>query len=83
MACIIQQDILRLQISVNNLKPMQTLQRAQQFSGIESGAIDIKALFLLQVVEQFAAIDECEDQVKLFGGLEGEFEWDDERVVDL
>jgi hypothetical protein len=62
---------------------MQALQSTKQFCSIESGPVDVETLFLLKVMEQFTAIDKSEHQVELLRGLEGELQWDNERVVDL
>lgn len=83
MACVIKQNVLRLQVSVNDVEAVQTLECAQKFSCVESRSVDIESLLLLQVVEQFSSIDKCEDKVKLLRRLEGELERYDERIVDL
>ena len=62
---------------------METFECAKKLCGVEACAIDIETLFALQVVKQLASIDECKYKVELLRRLEGEFERDDERVVDL
>jgi hypothetical protein len=62
---------------------VQALQSAEQLCGIEAGTIHVEALFALQMVEEFAAINESEDEVELLRRLEGELEGDDEGIVDL
>lgn len=83
MTSVIEKDVLGLQISVNDIETMQAFQRAQKLCCVKSGTINVETLFLLQVVEELAAIYECENKVQLLGRLEGELEWYDERVVDL
>jgi hypothetical protein len=80
---IIEEDVLGLQVSVNNIETMQALQGAQKFCCVKSSTINVETLFLLQVVEELSAVHECENKVQLLRRLEGEFEWHDERVVDL
>jgi hypothetical protein len=66
MARVVEKNVLGLQITVNNVEAVQTLQCAKQFSSIESRTVDVEALLFLQVVEQLASVDECQNQVQLF-----------------
>lgn len=83
MAGIIEKNVFRFQVTVNNVETVQTLKRTQQLRGIETGSIDIESLFFLQMVEQLTTIDEGQDEVQFFRGLEGKLEGNNERVVDL
>jgi hypothetical protein len=83
MPSVIQQDVLRLKITIDHTKPMQTFQSAQQLGGVEAGAVDFEFPFPLQMMEQFASVDERQNQVELFGGLEREFKRYDKRIVNL
>lgn len=80
---VIKKNILGLQVTVNNLETVQAFKRTQQLCSVEPSAVNVKALFSLQVVEQLSAVDECENQVQLFRRLEREFQGNDERIVDL
>jgi hypothetical protein len=59
MARVVEKNVLGLQITVNNVEAVQTLQCAEKLSGIESRTVDVEALLFLQVVEQLASVDEC------------------------
>lgn len=83
MASVVQQNILWLQVPVDHLEAMKTLERTEQFGSVEAGSVDIKALFSLEVVEQLATIDKCKDKVQLFWRLESELQRHDKWVVDL
>jgi hypothetical protein len=83
MPCVIKENIFRLQIPINDIKAMQTFKCAEKLSSIEPRPIDIKSLFLLQMVEQFASVDESQHQIQLFRRLEREFQRYNEGVVDL
>ena len=48
---------------------MQAFQCTQELCCVEPGAIDVKALFPLKVVEEFATVDKGKDKVQFFGGL--------------
>jgi hypothetical protein len=80
---IIEEDVLGLKVTVDDLEAVQAFKRTQQLCSVESGAIDIESLFPLQVVEQLSTIDECQNKIQLFRRLEGEFQRNDERIVDL
>jgi hypothetical protein len=59
MSSVVKKDVLRFQITIDDLEAVQTLKRAKQFRGIETSTVDIKALFSLKVVEQLAAVNKC------------------------
>lgn len=83
MPGVIEKNVLRLKISVDNLKAVQTLESAQQLCGIETGSVDIKSLFPLQMVEQLSAVHKRQYEVQLLGRLEREFQRNNKRIVDL
>lgn len=72
VASVVQKDILRLEITVDDLETMQALQRTEQLGSIETGPVDIEALLALKVMEQLTAVDESKDEVQLLWRLEGE-----------
>lgn len=78
---IIQQDILRLQVTINNIEPVKMFQRAKQLGGVEPAPVLVKLSFPLQMVEEFSAIHETHHKVQFVGGLEGKLKGDDEWVV--
>jgi hypothetical protein len=80
---VIEEDVLGLEVTVDDLEAVQAFKRAQQLCSVEPGTVDVESLFSLQMVEQLSTVDECEDQVQLFRRLEGELQGNDERVVDL
>jgi predicted RNA-binding protein len=47
MAGVIEEDILRLQVTVDYVKHVQVLQGAQQFSGVESASVFIESALAL------------------------------------
>jgi hypothetical protein len=47
MAGVIQKDILWLQVAVDDVKHVQVLQGAQQFSGVESTSVFIESTLTL------------------------------------
>lgn len=83
MTGIIEEDVLGLEVTVDDLEAVQAFKRTQQLCSVEPGAIDIESLFPLQVVEQLSTIDKGQNEIQLFRRLEGEFQRNDERVVNL
>ena len=83
MASVIEKNVLGFQITVNDVETVQALQSAQQFSCIEPSSVDVKPLFLLQMVEELSAVDKRQNKIQLLWRLEREFQWNDEGVVDL
>lgn len=66
MASVIEKNVLRFQITVNDLETMQTLQGTQQLRSVEARSVDIEALFLLKMMEKLATINKRKNQVQLF-----------------
>lgn len=61
---------------------MQMFQSQKQLGSIKSTPTNIEFTFPLKMIEQFPTIHETHYQIKFIGGLEAEFEWDDERIID-
>lgn len=83
VTCVIQQDVLGLEIAVDDVEAMKTLKRTQQLGCVEPGSIDVEALLFLQVVEKLSSVDKSKHEVELLGRLEGKLQRHDEGVVDL
>jgi len=83
VADVVDEDVLRLEIAVDDAEAVQALECAEQFGGVEAGAVDVEALLFLQMVEKLATVYESEHQVKLLRRLEGELKRHNEGVVDL
>lgn len=66
MASVVEQNVLRLEITVDNLESMETLKSAQQLCGVKTGTVDVETLLPLQVVKQFATVHKCEYKIQLF-----------------
>ena len=80
---VIEKNVLWLQITIDDVEAVQTLESTQKFCRVESRPVDVEALFFLQMVEQFSPIDKGKDKVKLLGRLEGELQGYDEWIIDL
>ena len=70
MTCVIQENVLGLEISVDDTKPVETFQSTEKFCSVEAGAVDLKLSFSLQMMEQLASVYKRQDQVELLGRLE-------------
>jgi len=81
MPGVVQQDILGLQVTIDDIESMKMFQRAEQLRGVEPAPVFIELSFPLQMVEELSTIHETHDEVQFVGGLEGEFEGDDEWIV--
>jgi len=60
---IIQEDILRLQVPVNNVLPMQVLNGQDNLGGVESRAGLIKRRVLLDEIQQLAILGVIQDEI--------------------
>jgi hypothetical protein len=66
VSSVVEKNILRLQVAVDDVETMQAFQSAQELSGVETSTIDVESLLLLQMMEQLATIDESQHKVELF-----------------
>lgn len=62
---------------------MQMLQRKQQLRTVKATPILIKLLFLLKMMEQLSTIHKRQDEIEFCLWLEGDFERDDEGIIDF
>lgn len=78
-----QEDVLRLQVSVDEAHQMQVLQGSGDFGGIESGSILVDALIWsgLESSEEFAATAVFHAEVEVVFRLERVVEGNDKGVV--
>jgi len=83
VSSVVEQNVLRLEISVDDIESVKMFKRQQQLRCVIPRPCLVEFAFPLQVVEQLASVHECQDQVELLFRLEGEFEGDDERAIDL
>jgi hypothetical protein len=83
VAGVVQQNIFRLQVSVNDIEAMKTLQRTEQLGSVKPRPVNVEPLLFLEVMEQLSTIDKRQNEVELLWRLEGELERYNERVVDL
>jgi hypothetical protein len=68
---------------VDHVEPMQMLECNEQLGRVEPTPLFVELALSLEMMEQLASVDEREDEVELFLGLERELKGDDEGVVDL
>lgn len=83
MSSVIEKNVLRLEVTVDDLESVETFQSAQQLRSIESRSVDIKSLFFLKMMEELATIHKCQDEIQFSWRLEREFQWHNERIVNL
>lgn len=65
VSSIVEQNVLRLKIAIDDIEPVQTFQCAHELSGVKPCSVDVESLLFLQMVEQFSSIDECKHKVQL------------------
>ncbi len=79
----VQEQVLRLQVTVNNALRMQVAQGGRDLGGVEPGPRLGEDALPLQVEEELAAVDVVEDKVELLPRLERVVEADEERVLEV
>jgi hypothetical protein len=83
MAVSVDEDVLRLQISVDESLRMQVPEPEQDLRGVQFGPPFRELVLLLQAAEQLAARHIVEDEVDLAVGLESEMGTNQKRVPRL
>ena len=83
MAVRVEKDVFWLQVAIHDVLRMEVLQSERHLGAVEARTLKAELATSGQVVEEFAAIEEVEDHVKLLRRLEREAERDDKRVVNL
>jgi hypothetical protein len=63
MSCVIEKDVFRFQVTVDDLEAVQALECAEQFSCIETRSVDVESLLSLKVMEELPAVHERQDEV--------------------
>lgn len=86
MACRVQKNVLRLQVSVYNVVLVKMFQSKDQLGNIEPCPIFAETTFLLQMPEEFTTALVVGDKVQLGISLEREFqsnkEWTFQRALE-
>ena len=80
---MVQKDILRLQVSVDDAVLVETTEGFDELGRVETGSPLTKLLVLAQMVEELATVQEVHHEVEFGGRLESILELYDERAVDL
>lgn len=55
---VIDENVLRLQVAVDDTESVQALESTQELCSVETRSVDVEALLLLEMVEELAAVDE-------------------------
>lgn len=63
MTGVIKQNVFGLEISVDDLEPVETLKGTQKFRSVEPSPVDVKSLLFLEVVEKLSTVHKCENQI--------------------
>ena len=81
MTVCVNQDILWLQITIDDVKLMDVFDGQYDLSNKEFRFILIKDLALIQVHSEISARTKVKDHIQIIGRLKTEVHLDDERVV--
>ena len=83
MPLVVEQDVLRLQVPVDDLFVVQVLNGEEQLSNVEAGLMLRKGDFPSQMEAQVLARTVVESQVEVVRSLKGEVQVDDEGMAGL
>lgn len=83
VAVAVEQQVLGLQVTVDDVVRVQVVERERDFGRVELCDRIGKALALAQQAKQLAALDKVHDHVQILRVLKGAPERDEERVLDL
>ncbi len=83
VALVVEQNVLGLEISINNVKTVKAFQGTENLGDIEARSADIKATFVGEMVEELAPVHKREHEVQLLRRLERKLQRHNKGVVDL
>lgn len=83
VALAIEDDVLRLEVSVDDVTLVQGSDGVDHLSGVELGAVLRESLLAAEISEQFATVEKVNEEVQLGFRLEGKVQADNVRVLDL
>lgn len=83
VAVAVEQQVLGLQVTVDDVVRVQVVQGQGDLGGVELGDGVGEALGLAQQTKQLAALDKVHDHVQVLAVLEGAPQGDEEGVLDL
>lgn len=83
VALVVEEHVLRLQVTVDNAVLVQAAEAFDKLSCVEACAPFTEFLVFPQVVEQFTTVEEIHYEVELRRRLEGVVQLDNKRAIDL
>jgi len=83
MALSIQQDVLRLEISIDDVFLVECIDGTNDLGGVELSPLLIEPLISAEVSEELTAVQEIDKKVQLSFGLESIMQTNNIRVFDL
>ena len=81
MACIVKDNVVRLQISVNDVSLVEIFKGKQDLCSVNSSSIFVEPSLLSKYLTQVASWAEVHDEKQFGLRLEGAVESDNERVL--
>ena len=57
VACVVQKDVLRLEVTVNDVEAVQVLKCTKELRGVKPASVLIEFALTLEVIEQLPSID--------------------------
>jgi hypothetical protein len=81
VAVLVDKNVLRLKIAVDDALEMQVLQGEDDLSGVELASVFLKAAFVGKMVKELTAVYKVHDQVEVLTVLERKVELHYKRVV--
>ena len=83
MPLFVQQNVLRLQVSVDDPRLVKSLEPQNNLGGIKSDSVLVKPLLLPEMEKEFTTIKEVHDHVELVLSLEGVVHLHQKRIVNV
>jgi hypothetical protein len=82
VACCIKQNVLRFEITVNNVELVKMLKSQDEFSNVEPRSLLLESTFTLEMPEELSSALVVGHKVELLVRLERELETDKERTLE-
>ena len=80
---LVQQNVLRLQISVDNVQTVEVAEGGDDLCEVEDGSVEVESSIAAKIRKEFPATNEWSDQIEMMSVNTPPGQLDQERMIDL
>ena len=80
---LVQQNVLRLQISVDNVQTVEVAEGGDDLGEVEDGSVEVESSIAAKIREEFPATNEWSNKIEMMSVNTPPGQLDQERMIDL